>query len=72
MAKDVLFVNPAVRNVISERKTYLLDNLIETSAEGGMQMLERSLSELVQKGKVSREVALRYCLRPGLLEKLLR
>lgn len=72
LASEVLFATPAVRNIIREKKTYLLDNLIETSAELGMQMLERSLSQLVKAGKVSEEVAIRYCLRPGLLEKLLR
>ena len=48
-----------------------MDNLIETSAESGMQILERSLSDLVKNGKISTEVALLYAQRPELLNKLL-
>jgi len=72
LAAEVLFTTPAVRNIIREGKSYLIDNLIETSAELGMQILERSLAELVKKGKISQETALRYAQRPELLGKLLR
>lgn len=72
LASEVLFATPAVRNIIREGKTYLIDNVIETSAESGMQVLERSLADLVKLGKISEETALRYTLRPALLGKLLR
>ena len=71
LASEVLFANTAVRNIIREGKLHLLDNLIETSAESGMQILERSLSDLVKNGKISTEVALLYAQRPELLNKLL-
>lgn len=72
LGSEVLFATPAVRNVIREGKTYLIDNLIETSAEMGMQILERSLTTLVKDGKISEENALKFALRPELLSKLLR
>lgn len=72
LASEVLFANPAIRNIIREGKSYLIDNTIETSAELGMQTLEWSLAGLVKRGKISQDVALRYALRPGLLNKLLR
>lgn len=72
LAAEVLFATPAVRNIIREGKSYLIDNLIETSAELGMQILERSLAELVKKGKISQDTALRYAQRPELLGKLLK
>lgn len=72
LAAEVLFATPAVRNIIREGKSYLIDNLIETSAELGMQILERSLAELVKKGKISQDIALRYAQRPELLGKLLK
>ena len=72
LATEVLFATPAVRNIIREGKTYLIDNVIETSAELGMQVLESSLADLVKGGKISQEVALRFALRPELLEKLLK
>lgn len=72
LASEVLFANPAVRNIIREGKSYLIDNVIETSAEGGMQILERSLADLVRAGKISSEQALRHTLRPALLSKLMK
>ncbi len=71
LATEILYATPAVRNIIREGKTYLTDNLIETSSEGGMQILERSLANLVKDGKISEEVAQRFALRPQLLSKLL-
>jgi Tfp pilus assembly pilus retraction ATPase PilT len=49
-----------------------MDNLIETSAELGMQILERSLADLVKTQKISLETANRYAIRPGLLSKFLK
>lgn len=72
LAAELLFATPAVRNIIREEKTYLIDNVIETSAELGMQTLERSLAELTKGGKVSQETALKYALRPELLLKLIK
>lgn len=68
---EILFATPAVRNIIREGKSHLIDNVIETSAEYGMQILEKSLAEKVRTGKVSQEMASRYTLRPELLNKLL-
>lgn len=70
-AVELLFATPAVRNMIREAKTYLIDNLIQTSAELGMVNLESSLAVLVKGGKISSETALKYALRPELLNKLL-
>lgn len=72
LASEILFATPAIRNIIREGKSYLIDNAIETSAELGMQPLERSLFDLVKRGKVSQDIALRYALRPELLLKLLK
>lgn len=71
-ATEILFATAAVRNIIREKKTYQIDNLIQTSAELGMISLESSLANLVRSGKVSAEVAQRFALRPDLLAKLLR
>ncbi len=72
VASEVLFATPAVRNIIREGKSHLIDNVIETSVEGGMQILEKSLMDLVKQGKISPEVATRFALRPELLAKLLK
>lgn len=72
LATEILFASPAARNIIREGKTYMIDNLIQTSAELGMVSLESSLAELVKKGLISSEEALKYALQPELLGKLLR
>lgn len=72
LASEILFATPAVRNIIREGKSYLIDNTIETSAELGMQVLEWSLAKLVKTGKISEETALKFALRPALLLKLLK
>ncbi|MCL4366060.1 type IV pilus twitching motility protein PilT [Patescibacteria group bacterium] len=72
LAAEILFATPAVRNVIREDKSYLIDNIIETSAEMGMQTLERALAGLVTTGKISPDMASKFALRPELLNKLLK
>lgn len=66
---EVLLATPAVRNVIREGKTHLLDNIIQTSTGVGMHTLENSLAILVKEGKISLETALSYSLKS---EDLLR
>ncbi|QQG43260.1 MAG: type IV pilus twitching motility protein PilT [Candidatus Daviesbacteria bacterium] len=72
LATEILFASPAVKNIIREGKTYMIDNLIQTSAELGMVSLESSLAELVKAGTISAEEALKYALHPELLGKLLK
>lgn len=71
LATELLFGVTALRNLIREGKTHLIDNLIQTSGEMGMVTLETSLSMLVREGKISTETAQNYALRPQLLNKLL-
>ncbi len=71
VAYEVMLGTPAVRTVIREGKTHLLDNIIQTSHEFGMRTMESSLVELVKSGKISLEVAQSYSLRPDELARLL-
>jgi twitching motility protein PilT len=72
LAYEILFANAAVRAQIREDKTYMLDNLIQTSAEGGMVSLEACLTTLVREGKITSEIAFNYAANPNVLNKLLR
>lgn len=69
-ATEILLATPAVRNVIREGKSHLLDNIIQTSSELGMSTLESNLAILVKSGKVSLEAALSYSLNPNELMRL--
>lgn len=71
LASEILFGVPALRSMIRDGKTHLIDNLIETSAEFGMMNLETSLAVLVKEGRITAETAENFCLRPQLLRKKL-
>jgi twitching motility protein PilT len=71
-AIEVLIGNPAVSSVIRENKTHLLDNIIETSSDQGMIILEKYLANLYFEGKISRETALFHSIRPVQMQKLIK
>ncbi len=60
-AVEILLKNHAVENLIRENKGYQIDSVIETSLKDGMVSLDRALADMVQRGEVSVEDALRYC-----------
>lgn len=68
-AVEVLLGTDAVKTTIREGKTHLIDNIIQTSKELGMETLEGSLAWLVKSGKTTLEIATEFALRP---EQLLR
>ena len=70
-AMEIMIVNPAIRNLIRERKTYQIDLVIETSLQEGMVSLNRSLVNLVKNKEVSLENAELYSLNPSELRILL-
>jgi twitching motility protein PilT len=60
MAYELLFVNPAVANMIREKKTFQIPSILQTGRAQGMMSLSQSIGDLVRAGKVAREVAKRY------------
>lgn len=70
-ACEIMFVNSAIKNLIREKKTYQIDLVIETSLQGGMTTMNRSLSELVRKKEISLENAELYSTNPSELRILL-
>ncbi|HEV3235114.1 MAG TPA: type IV pilus twitching motility protein PilT [Candidatus Dormibacteraeota bacterium] len=56
-AFEILVASSAVRNLVKEGKTNQIRNVLQTSAQDGMQTLERSLSGLVQEGLVTLDQA---------------
>lgn len=70
-ACEIMLANPAVRNLIRERKVFQIDLVIETSLQEGMLSLNRSLVNLVKKKEISLENAETYSLNPAELRILL-
>ena len=71
LAYEILIGNTASRAIIREGKTHLIDNLIQTSAESGMVIMEASLAFLLHEGYITLETAQNYAIRPQVLEKLM-
>jgi len=71
-ATELLFSSMAVKTAIRDGKTHMIDNIIQTSGELGMNLLEVSLADWVKKGMVSREVAEAFSLRGDELVRNLR
>ena len=66
-----MIVNPAIRNLIRERKAYQIDLVIETSLQEGMITLNRSMANLVKNKEISLDNAELYSLNPAELRILL-
>ncbi len=67
-AFEVLIANSAVRALVREGKTHQLANVILTSKNVGMNLLDRSLVDLVKEGKVDAQEAARFMVDPKFLE----
>jgi len=70
-AYELLINNNAVSNLIREKRTHEINNVIETSSEQGMVDMNRCLVDLVQKGEISLESAYQYSINPKALERML-
>ena len=57
-ALEIMLPDYAVRNLIRQRKLEQMYSVMQTGTARGMQTLEQSLAELVQRGAVSTEAAL--------------
>ncbi len=71
-AFEVLINNSAVKNMIREGKTFMLDNVIQTSADIGMIGLDTYLAKLVLEGKITEESAKNYVLNLADFQSKLR
>ena len=70
-AFEIMLANTAIRNLIREEKTHQMDSVIAAGGDAGMQTMDQSLFDLVQRGIVDREVALMHGIHQEALEKRL-
>ena len=59
-AVEVMIANSAIRNLIRERKVHQIRSVIQSNTSAGMQTLDESLLDLLQKGKITRETCMKY------------
>jgi twitching motility protein PilT len=70
-ACEVLIPTPAVRNLIREAKTHQIYSVMQTGSQYGMQTMDSALADLVRRGKITKELALRRSSNPEELERLI-
>ncbi len=70
-AFEIMIVNHAIRNLIRESKNMHIDAAIQTGRSSGMISMDASIADLCNKGLVTREDALTYCVNPDILMKYL-
>jgi twitching motility protein PilT len=58
-ALEIMVVSRAVGNLIREQKTVQIRSVLQTGTTQGMALLDNSLAELVNAGRITREEALR-------------
>ena len=62
-ALEVLLGSASVANMIREGKTHQIDSVLQTGGKEGMQLLDKSLGDLVFRGDITLEEALAKCQR---------
>lgn len=71
-AFEILLNNDAIANMIRENKVVQINSVLQTRANDGMRTLEFSLTQLVNEGLITQEVALKNAADPTLLRRLLK
>jgi len=64
-AFEILVGVPAVRNLIRENKVAQINSVIQTGGSQGMISLDQSLKDLVMRGLITREEALKRAVNPS-------
>lgn len=70
VATELLFANPAVRNLIREAKTSQMTSVMQTGSSLGMHTMDQDLARLVREGILPFETARSRCHDPKDLERL--
>lgn len=68
-ALEILVGTNAVKNLIREGKIHQIPGIMQTSQGVGMQTLEMHLRELVDKGLITREVAIEKTSNPSMFDE---
>ncbi|MBY4676413.1 type IV pilus twitching motility protein PilT [Marinobacterium arenosum] len=63
-AHEIMIGTPAIRNLIREDKVAQMYSSIQTGAQHGMKTLDQSLTELLQKGLITRDAAREKAANP--------
>ncbi|RKX99627.1 type IV pili twitching motility protein PilT [Candidatus Poribacteria bacterium] len=72
LALEIMVATPAIRSLIREGKTHMIEAQIQTGAEYGMQTRDQALRKLYLDGLISYETALEFATNPEELARMLK
>lgn len=68
---EIMYMTPAVRNMIRENKVHQIDGLIYSSVNAQMISMDSSLLKLYKDGRITRDTVLAYATNPEMLSRRL-
>lgn len=71
-AVEYMADTPAVKSLIREGKEHQLYSAIQTGQTYGMQTMDTALVRLCQRGTITKDTAIEYCVEPSEVERMLR
>ena len=72
VALEILLGNTGMSNMIREGKTHQIESVLQTGAKEGMQLLDKALAELVNRGEITPQEALKKCVSEEDLRRFTR
>lgn len=66
---EVMFANPAIRNLIREGKTFQIPSVMQTSRKSGMILMDDALTDLYERDKIDGKTAIRFAQDPPAMSK---
>jgi len=66
---EIMVTNNAISNQIREGKTHQIQTVMQTNSKLGMKTMDFALSELVRKGRITRDEAAMRCVDPEMLRR---
>ena len=70
-AVELMIMTPAIARAIRDNNTHLIDGMIETGAQQGMQTLDAAIAGFVVDGLISEEAAMAKAANPERLARIL-
>lgn len=67
---EIMIANSAIRSLIRENKTHQIENIIATSASEGMITLDKVLADLVSRGDIELDEALKWSSDPKAFKQM--
>jgi len=69
---EIMYSNPAIRNLIRENKIHQIDSIIQANANAGMRTFDSDLIRLHNEGIISKELVYAHCINDEAVRRQVR